>query len=278
MNRNFLGKGMHLTFRHRAGFGLMKDDDSNYNGEKFSSSQMSTTRTRYMAQINQTLYSYKNDDQRFYVRTGVMLQGSAALYGTGDTQFVARVAPYVNMQYKNWMQSIGYYLTGYDDHTPMPIYDAYRYGRQSVYITEALRLNKYLSVGWAGYINLSDDSPNGKMFQENAFLVALGPDDCRVIFGYDFTRERTYFGINVAFDPKGTKINYDRMEIKNPERFGKNYNPEEEDSERKVAFAKPKERPELPSQKRNQGVKAKPVVLEYAQVINIEDPDRERID
>ena len=138
---------------------------------------------------------------------------------------------------------------------------------------------KYLSVGWAGYINLSDDSPNGKMFQENAFLVSVGPDDFRIIFGYDFTRERTYFGINVAFDTKGTKVNYNKMEIKNPERLGKKYKSEdEEENERQVAFVKNTQRPEIPSMKRGKSGNTKPVILQYAQVINIEDPLKERID
>lgn len=275
---NFLTKGMHLSFRHRATFGLMKDDDRNYNGEKIQSTNMSTTRTRYMAGIDQTLYSYRNKEKRISFSAGLALQGSAALYGTGDTQFIARFGPRVSMQYKNWMQSIGYYLTGFDDHTPMPIFDKYRYGTQSVYITEALRVNRYLSVGWSGYINLSDDSPNGKPFQENAFMVSLGPDDCRLIFGYDFTRQRTYFGINVAFDPKGTNINYGRMEIKNPERLGKQYKTEEDEAREHVAFIKNSQRPEVPASKLRKSDSTKPPVLEYATVINIEDPEKERIE
>ncbi len=273
--KNFLGEGLGLSFRHRAGFGLMQNDDRNYNGEKFNASNMSTTRTRYMAQISQALYSYKNEEQRIAFGLNFLMQGSAALYGTGDTQFIARTGPSVHLQYKNWMQNVEYFLTGYEDNTPMRIYDAYRYGKQSIHITEAFRINRYLSVGWSGYINLSNDSPNKKMFQENAFLVALGPEDCKLIFGYDFTRERTYLGINVAFDSKGTKVNYGKMEIKNPEKLGKKYQSEEEQEERQVAFVKP--RPETPYSKREKP-QAKPVVLEYAQVIDIEDPDKEIID
>ncbi len=115
---------------------------------------------------------------------------------------------------KNWMQDIGYFIAGYSDDTPVPRYDRYRYGHQSVYLTEAFRINKYLSVGWSGNINLSDDAPNGKMFQENRFLVAFGPDDLKITLGYDFVRQTTYFGFNVAFDSKGTTINYGKMEIK----------------------------------------------------------------
>ena len=34
-----------------------------------------------------------------------------------------------------------------------------------------------------------------KDIQENAFIIALGPDDFKVSFGYDFMREQTYFTI-----------------------------------------------------------------------------------
>jgi hypothetical protein len=273
--KNFLAEGLDLTFRHKIGFGLMQDDDRNFNGEKFKKpNDMSTTRTRYMAEINQSLYKYENIQKRAMVDASVVMQGSAALYGTGDTQFIARIGPRIRIQYKNWMQDLSYYLTGYDDQTPMPRYDAYRYGKQSVRLTEAFRLNKYISVGWSGYVNLSDDAPNGKMFQENAFLVSLGPDDLKIIFGYDFQRQRTYFGFNMAFDPKGTVINYNKMTIKNPEHLGKTAD-EQDGNDRKVAFAKPTSSTES-SQKASKS--SKPAVLKYAQVIDIEDPDKERID
>ncbi len=276
VNKNFLAEGLDLTFRHRAGFGLMEDDDRSYNGEKFANSTgMSTTRTRYMAEVSQSLFNYVDEARRIKVNANIAMQGSAALYGTGDTQFIARIGPSINTQYKNWMQSVSYYLSGYDDESPMPRYDAYRYGRQSVRITEAFRLNKYLSVGWSGYVNLSDDSPNNKMFQENAFLFSMGPDDFKIILGYDFVRQRTYFGFNVAFDPKGTNITYDKMIIKNPERLGQQN--EVEEYEQQVAFA-PSKNTQGEQENRLFNKSSANKLLQYAQVIDIEDPDKERID
>ena len=66
----------------------------------------------------------------FAADAGFVMQGSAAIYGTGDTQFIGRVGPRVHLQYKNWMQDIGYFISGYSDQTPLPRYDAYRYGHQ----------------------------------------------------------------------------------------------------------------------------------------------------
>lgn len=273
VHKDFLAKNMDMRFRHRASFGLMEDNDRNFYGEKIDSSGMATTRTRYMAEIDQSFYNYKNKERRIALNVGLAMQGSAALYGTGDTQFIARVGPRVHLQYKNWMQDIGYFLSGYTDESPMPRYDSYRYGHQSVYITEAFRLNKYISVGWSGNINLSDDSPNGKMFQENRFIVAFGPDDCKISLGYDFVRQTTYFGFNVAFDTKGTTVNYQKMEIKNPERLGKK---DKKDEERKLAFSSVNQQPEE-VQVTSKKAKTVPTVLKYAQVIEIEDPDKESV-
>ncbi len=278
VKENFLAEGKNLRFRHRVGFGLMEDNDRNYYGEKIHSNGTTTTRLRYMAEIAQSIYSYSRPEDRFYFDLSVALQGSAAVYGTGDTQFIARVGPRAHVQYKNWMQDIGYFQSGYSDETPIPRYDMYRYGNSCLYISEIIRLNKYLSVGWSGNINLSDDSPNGKMFQENRFVVALGPDDLKIRLGYDFVRQTTFFGFDVAFDTKGTSINYGKMIIKNPERLGKH----EEREERKLAFSpavkKAPEKSNVKISNKKTAASAKPEVLEYAQVIEIEDPDKETVE
>ena len=276
--KDFLTKGMNLGFRHRFGVGLMEDNDRNFYGERLRSGGISTTRFRYMAELNQHIWGYTDEERRIAANFGIVMQGSAAVYGTGDTQFIGRVGPRLHLQYKNWMQDVGYFLSGYSDHTPLPRYDTYRYGHQSVYLSEAFRLCKYLSVGWAGNINLSDDAPNGKMFQENAFLFSIGPDDLKITLGYDFVRQTTYFGFNVAFDTKGTTVTYKKMEIKNPERLGKNQNKDDEEK-RKIAFSPAKYDSEVSvsNKKTKSTAKTKPQVLEYAQVIDIEDPNKETI-
>lgn len=275
--KDFLAEGKNLTFRHRAGMGLMQDNDRNYHGEKLRGGHMATTRFRYMAEIAQTLYSYTDEEKRLYFNLSLAMQGSAAVYGNGDTQFIGRVGPRAHLQYKNWMQDIAYFQSGFEDDTPLPRYDKYRYGSSSVYISEILRVNKYLSVGWSGLANLSDDAPNGKIFQENRFVIAVGPDDLKIRFGYDFYRQTTFFGFDVAFDTKGTSINYGRMEIKNPERLGR----KKSENERTLAFSPAqKEQEQVVSDKKfgkSKTVKSAKV-LQYAQVINIEDPNRETID
>ena len=98
----------------------------------------------------------------------------------------------------------------------------------------------------------------------------------KIRFGYDFVRQTTYFGFDVAFDTKGTSINYGKMEIKNPERLGR----KKKEEDRQIAFAPAA----TPVETENNTIfsrgknKPKQPVLQYAQVINIEDPDKEQID
>ena len=258
---DFLAEGKNLTFRHRASAAFAQDGEWNMYSENIKSTGISTTRFRYMAEANQSLYKYVDEEKRRAFELSMVMQGSAAVYGTGDTQFIGRIGPRIHTQYKYWMQDIGYFLAAYSDDTPMPVYDMYRYGRSNVYIREALRVNKYLSLGWAGSITLSGDSPNGELFQENAFIVSLGPDDFKVNLGYDFMRRTTYFTVAMMIDTKGTTVEFDKMEIKNPERLGKSERKKENDD---VAFTKSTPTAVTP-------------ILQYAEVIDIEDPNKESI-
>lgn len=246
-------------FRQRITAGYVQDSDYNRKNEHFNSNgTMGTMRFKYMAELAQNLYNYKNEEKLIQASLAWVLQGSAALYGTGDTQFIGRTGPMLHTQYKRWMQDFGYFLSAYDDNTPLPVFDTYRYGRSNIFARESLRLNKYLTVSWVTSATLSNDSPNGKIFQENGFYLALGPDDLKLMLGYDFVREQTIFLFTTAIDMKGTNVDFKKMVIKNPERLAR------DDSEKVelVNFDKPKEQK---------------VKRTHAEVINIEDPDREQI-
>lgn len=256
---DFLSEGQDLNFRHRASVAYAQDGEYNMRSEHIKSSGIGTTRFRYMAELDQTLFKRLNKEERKSLILSMVMQGSAAVYGTGDTQFVGRMGPRLHTQYKYWMQDLTYFVTGYHDRTPMPIFDMYRYGRSNVRIREAFRVNKYLTVGWSGSVTLSDDAPNDKLFQENTFLFSIGPDDFKVNLGYDFVRKMTYFIVAVTIDTKNSSVKFDKMEIKNAERLGQSTNNDDEN----MAF---KQVPKNTKQR-----------LEYAQVIDIEDPNRESI-
>lgn len=256
-----IGKGLDLRYRQRAGIGYMHNADYNTMREHISANNMGTMRARYMGEVSQTLYKYEDREKLRKFNLALVMQGSAAVYGTGDTQFVGRVGPRVHTQLKYWMQDITFYASAYQDGTPMRRYDAYRYGHGCLYIREALRLNKYITVGWSGNINLTNDSPNGKLFQENMFILAIGPDDFKINLGYDWERRQTYVSFLIAMDTKGSTLNYERMIIKNPDKLS----------------AKDEDEVELKVFDDGQKVAEKPKKMMYAEVVNIEDPNREEL-
>ena len=220
-HKDFIMKNMDMKFTHNASFGLFKDNDKDKYFDKLNKygEGRSSIRMRYMAEINQKIWSYESKNDLVKVWLSIVGQGSAALYGTGDTQMIGRIGPRLHTQYKRWMQDVGYYQTAYEDHTPMPVFDAYRYGRSNVYIREYLRVCKYLTLSWLGSLTLSDDRWHKNMFSGCTFFVSIGPDDLKLNVGYDLVRDNAYVNFSVALDPKGSVIDYDRLTIKNPENF-----------------------------------------------------------
>ena len=211
---NFLLKNRSAGFKHRLEAGYFQDLDFDSNFEKLKGANMGTARFRYMAEGRQNFYSYTDKAKlKSFAFSGVT-QLSSAVYGNGATQVIGRIGPLAHMQYKRWMQDIGYFFSVYDDNTPMPVFDAYRYGKQNLYLREYFRICRWLTVSWFSSINITGDSPNGRTFQENSFYFSFGPDDVKFNIGYDFVRENTYFTVELMMDAKGTKVEYDTLEIK----------------------------------------------------------------
>lgn len=257
--KNFLGPKLDLTVKNRLSAGIMEDNDiSRYDSKNMTSSGMTTPRFRYMGELGQNLYTYHDKEALKMISLDLAMQGSVALYGNGDTQVIGRIGPRIHTQYKYWMQDISYFISGYQDNTPMPMFDAYRYGHSNVFIREAVRVNKYLTIAYATSINLSDDAPNKKQWQENAFIFAIGPDDFKINFGYDFIRQNTYFGVNIALDTKNTSVNFDKMVIKDPDKLAS-----KEKEIREITF----EQHQTPTKEKRT----------YAEVVEIEDPSREEL-
>lgn len=264
---NTLGEGLNLNFSQRAGIGYMHNSDHSYNGEHINSNNIGTMRARYMAQAAQQLFQLGNVDARKFMTGSVVMQGSAALYGTGDTQFIGRIGPALHSQYKYWMQDISFYMSAYQDGTPLQVYDCYRYGHGTVYIREALRLCKYLTLAWSGTFNVTNDAPNGDMMQENAFIFSIGPDDFKFNIGYDWVREMTYVSLVIAMNTKGSSLDYEKMVIKNPDRLSQSNKASE-------PVLKVFDNPDNLSADKQKNKQKK---MMYAEVIEIEDPDREQI-
>ena len=251
-SQNFLLKGKTSMYRHRVDLGYYQDIGEDKYYDRIRSSNIGTMRARYMAQASQNFYNYRNEEKQTAFSFDVVAELSAALYGTGDTQMIGRLGPRIHTQWKRWMQDIGYFQSVYDDNSPMPVYDAYRYGKSNIYAQEYLRLNKYLTLSWMGSINLSNDSGNGKLFQENRFYVSIGPEDIKFNIGYDTIREGTFFNVLIMTDAKGTQVDYDKLVIK---------------QEKKPKDEKEQKQPAKPQNEFKNTDKAP--VLQYAQVEDI---------
>lgn len=227
--KDFLGKDKPMTFKQRIGAGYMQDNDADgYTNLLNSSGGVGTSRFQYMGEVIQTWYTYSSTKLPLLASFSTIAEGAAAVYGTGDTQMIGRVGPMLHTQVKYWMQDVGYFLSTYNDNTPLVRYDKYMYGRSNAYARESLRLCKYLTLSWFVSLNLSQDSWDGNMLQENSLFVSLGPDDVRLNVGYDSVRQQSFVSMAFALDAKGSKVEYKKMVIKNPERVGKSQNEENE--------------------------------------------------
>lgn len=225
-SRDFILKDRTSSFKHRLEAGYFQDLDFDRHFENIQGGRnIGTPRFRYMAEANQNFFEYQNPEKLTAFTLGVSSQLSASLYGTGDTQVIGRLGPRIHTQYKRWMQDIGYYFSAYDDNTPMPMFDAYRYGKQNLYMREYFRICRWLTVSWLGSFNLSNDSPNHKSIQGNAFYISVGPDDLKFNIGYDFVRQNLRCTVDVMMDAKGAKVEYDKLEIKQTKKPAKEKEP-----------------------------------------------------
>ena len=213
-SNNFLLKGRMSSYKHKMDFGYYQDIHDDKHFRELRGNNIGTVRARYMGQASQNLFHHRNIEKQTAFDFNLMAELAASVYGTGDTQVVGRIGPQIHTQYRRWMQDLGYYQSVYDDHTPMPVYDAYRYGKGNFYLREYFRINKYLTLSWFASINLTNDSPSNDMFQENAFWISIGPDDIKFNVGYDVIRQNTFFTVQMMTNAKGTHIDYDKLVIK----------------------------------------------------------------
>lgn len=226
VNEDFIGENQNMIYTHRLAAGYIQDGIIGNKGAKLGEDGVGTLRFKYMGEVAQTLYSL-GDETKNAINARLELVGQAAttVYGTGDTQMIGRVGPRLHSQYKYWMQDVGYFLSAYDDKTPLVNYDRYMYGRSNAYLRESFRICKYLTISWLGSLNLSGDSWNGNLLQENSFFFGIGPDDIRLNIGYDTVRQQSFVTLGMHLDAKGSSIEYKKMVVKNPDTLGKSKQP-----------------------------------------------------
>ncbi len=181
-------------------------------------------RMRWLTQTQKNLYTYNNPENDFSFKLGAVVQTGATLYTSGETVGIVRVGPTLNTKYKNWDQNLIYYQSATAGQSPF-LFDKYAYGKSNLVLIESLKINKYVTVGYLASLAFLKDNSRENMFQENRFLLSLGPEYARVTFGYDAFRQTTMVLFSMLVGTEGSEVAFDKAVIKNPDSLGKKPKP-----------------------------------------------------
>ncbi len=212
-------KDLGATFQQRFSGGYVTDYGVNEKDSRYG-----TARLRWQGQLQKTVFEKRNDEQDMFIRGMLYTQAGATLYGTGDVTGIVRFGPSIHTRVKNWGSRISYGMAGIHGVSPL-LFDQYVYGKQFITIDENIRLGKYLAVGYQGTISILKDNPDKDLLTENKFYVVAGPEDVKVAFSYDTYRERMLFDVLFMLGKDNSKIQYDKLTIKNPDKAGKKTSP-----------------------------------------------------
>lgn len=176
-------------------------------------------RFRWMTQTYKPLYEYMNDEGNVGFNVGLVAQTAATVYTTGDVHGIFRFGPALNTKVGPWQQSLSYYQSAIAGQSPFE-FDRYRYGRSNLVIVESLRVCKYLSLGYLASVAMNRDVPSDRAFQENRFLVSIGPDYAKFTIGYDSVRHNTMVLLSMLVGTQDSDIEFKRATIGNVSALG----------------------------------------------------------
>ena len=245
-NKSYKVDDLGLSFRHRISGGIAEDFRRDF----------STGRVRWQGQVDKPIWYYGDDINNRYAVFELSSQIGATAYGTGDTFALLRLGPRLRTETDRWIQTLGYYYTATHGETPF-YFDRYMYGTNNIYLSEGLKLNKYLSVMWSGSLALARDAWDGKLMQENRFFVMVGPEDVKFTLGYDTVRQRTLFNCFFILGTKNADLEFKKLYVKNPDRLGKT-----EQKDKKPEKAKLEAKAEIKPSLKDRLFKRKPIQVE----------------
>lgn len=208
-------KDLKLTFSQRYSAGAFVDDRRGY--DDFRDAE---ARFRWMTQTYKPIYSLKNEEGNLGFSAGIVAQTAASVYTTGDVLGLFRIGPSLNTKIGPWTQALMYLQTGSAGESPF-YFDRYRYGKSNVTIFESLKVCKYLSLGYLASIAMNREVKSDDLFQENRFLVSVGPEYARLSVGYDALRQNTMLILSMLVGTKDSNVEFKKSVLKNPENFGK---------------------------------------------------------
>ncbi len=208
--KNYNVSDLGIRFRNRLSAGIAEDFRRDF----------STSRVRWLGQAQKPIWYYGDDINNRYAVFEMSTQGGATVYGTGDVFALLRFGPRLRTETDRWIQTLGYYYTATHGQSAFR-FDRYRYGTNNFYLSEGLKVNKYLSLMWSGSFALNRDAWDNKLMQENRFFVMVGPEDVKFTLGYDTIRERTLFNCFFILGTKNADLEFKKLYIKNPDKLGK---------------------------------------------------------
>lgn len=173
-----------------------------------------TTRFRYMAQLTKNLLKYKNKEQDYTVSLDAIAQGSATVYGSGETHGVVRIGPQLITKLKRWEQGLGYFLTG--EHGESPFwFDLYRYGKSTITLNERFNFNDKFALGVRMFVSPLKDNYEKDLLTECRFYLIVGPKDAKVALSYDFVRDVAHMDFMFLIGSDNSKINFEKLTTQN---------------------------------------------------------------
>ena len=154
-----------------------------------------------------------------FANVGFRAQMMANGYTTGDTYAVLRAGPNVNLNWGKRLNTNATWFTGAVQGESPFVYDTYYGGKQSVFLSNALKVNQFLTIGMTQNFSLLKDNSENAMLVGNQFFAMIGPPEVKLNLGIDLIRRRTFFGLNYfpgANANKNTTVDFKRLRIFEP--------------------------------------------------------------
>lgn len=139
-------------------------------------------------------------------------QVSSSAYTTGDVYTILQGGPTLTVNLFDRLYSHAVYsVSSIRGHTPF-VFDTYFLGRNSLTLTNALRLNNYITVGSFSQLNLEKDNARDDVFVGNSIFMIVGSKDLKLNVRFDFIQQNFSFGLN--YFPGKDKIPAEFEEIR----------------------------------------------------------------
>ena len=148
------------------------------------------------------------------IKLSAMAQGAATVYGSGETQGIIRIGPYVTTKLRFWESSIGYMIGGIHGDSPF-MFDKYRYGKQTVLLNEQIHFGDKFALGYRANITPMKDNIDDKLLTESRFYAIFGPQDLKLVLSYDFVRDIAHFEFMFLLGTDSSRINFEKLITKN---------------------------------------------------------------